>query len=458
MTEKLEQYQVDGGAFLAASYRASIFDEPGLGKTAQAIRACELVKAARTIVICPAGVRQVWPFQWKLWGRSNPRVVRADSVFDLVAWQKGKIEVLVMSYEQAAGWWKDIASDFFDCLIIDESHYLKNPDAKRTKAVVGEHGDGAGAIAGMASRVWCLTGTPIKNDPADLWVPLKLAGQTRLEFTAFQKRYFKQRIGTFSVTNAPRLEALPELQAMLRDMSLMRTFTDVGSQLPPIRLDVLPVDGDSRAVVEYLKDYPGLSDRILQSIEAGGGMLSFDDSTHIATLRAMIAEAKAPGYARLITEELKSGTIDKLVVMGHHRRSLQIVAEHLNAHGIRAEMIIGGTPERQREATVRSFQDDPKGVRAICGNITAAGTGLTLTAACRLDMLESSWTPADNVQAIRRIRRKGQMRPTLARFVMLQDSFDDAVAAIVTRKANTIVMITDKDSLQEAMAHKENAA
>jgi len=135
-------------------------------------------------------------------------------------------------------------------------------------------------------------------------------------------------------------------------------------------------------------------------------------------------------------------------------RGLQIVTEHLNQHGIRAEMIVGGTSERQREDTVRSFQDDPKGVRVICGNITAAGTGLTMTAACRLDMLESSWTPADNVQAVRRIRRKGQTRPTFARFVMLQNSFDDAVAGIVTRKANTIISITDKDNLQEAMARR----
>ena len=201
MTEKLEGYQIEGAAFLAANYRASIFDEPGLGKTAQAIRAFELVKAERAIVICPAGVRQVWPFQFKLWGRSNPRVVKADSVFDMVAWQAGRIDVLVMSYEQASGWWKDLSSDFFDCLIIDESHYLKNPDAKRTKAIVGDHGDGIGAIAGMASYVWCLTGTPIKNDPADLWVPLRLSRQTKLEFTAFQKRFFQQRIGTFSVSN-----------------------------------------------------------------------------------------------------------------------------------------------------------------------------------------------------------------------------------------------------------------
>jgi SWI/SNF-related matrix-associated actin-dependent regulator 1 of chromatin subfamily A len=104
---------------------------------------------------------------------------------------------------------------------------------------------------------------------------------------------------------------------------------------------------------------------------------------------------------------------------------------------------------------VRSFQDDPRGVRVIVGNITAAGTGLTMTAACRLDMLESSWTPADNVQAVRRIRRKGQTRPTLARFVMLNNSFDDSVAKIVTRKANTIVSITAKDNLAEAMAQKD---
>jgi len=454
MTEKLEQYQIEGAAFLAANYRASIFDEPGLGKTAQAIRARELVKAERSIVICPAGVRQVWPYQIRLWGRDNARVVKADSVFDLVAWQRGKVDVLVMSYEQAVNWASDIASDYFDALIIDESHYLKNPEAKRTKAIVGEKGDGIGGIAGFASRVWCLTGTPIKNDPADLWVPLRLSGQTRLDFTAFQKRFFKQRVGTFSVSNSVRKEALPELQAMLRDMSMMRTFDDVGSSLPPIRLDVLPVDGDSRPVVEYLKQYPGLSERIIQSIETEG-RLAFDDGTHIATLRALIAEAKAPGYARLITEELKSGTIDKLVIMAHHRRAIQLVTDHLNQHGIRAEMIIGGTSERQRELTVRSFQDDPKGVRVIVGNITAAGTGLTMTAACRLDMLESSWTPADNVQAVRRIRRKGQTRPTLARFVMLNNSFDDSVAKIVTRKANTIVSITTKDNLHEAMATKD---
>lgn len=450
MTEQLEPYQLSGAAFLAGSYRASLFDEPGLGKTAQAIRAMELVRAERSLVICPAGVRQVWPYQIGLWGRGNPRVIRADSIYDVVAWQRGRANVLVVSYEQATNWSRELSSDFFDVLVIDEAHYLKNPDAKRTKAIVGA--DARGGIAGMANFVWCLTGTPIKNDPADLWVPMRMSGKTDLRFSEFQTRYFRQRQGTFSVRNSVRKEALPELQALLADMSIMRTFEDVGSQLPPIRLDTLPVDGENQAIVDYLRQYPGLSERILTSIEENRALV-FDDSSHISTLRSLIAEAKAPGYAQLVTAELKDGTIDKLVVMGHHKKALALVHAHLNQHGVRAEMIVGDTPERQREATVRSFQDDPAGVRVVVGNIQAAGTGLTLTAAARLDMLESSWTPADNVQAIRRIRRKGQTRPTFARFVTLAKSFDETVAEIVRRKANTIVTITARDNLSEAMAY-----
>jgi SWI/SNF-related matrix-associated actin-dependent regulator 1 of chromatin subfamily A len=449
VTDQLEPYQLQGAAFLASKHRASIFDEPGLGKTAQAIRARELVRAGRTLVICPAGVRQVWPYQFKLWGRDGARVCKADSVFDLDMWQRDKIDVLVVSFEQATNWSADLAADFFDLLVIDESHYLKNPEAKRTKAIIGANG--LGGVAAMANHVWCLTGTPIKNDPADLWVPMRLAGATPLAFTAFQKRYFKQRIGTFSVSNTVRKEALPELQALLRTMSIMRTFDDVGEQLPPIRIDPLAVDGSREEIVNYLRQYPGLDQRIVQAVEAEGA-LSFDDSTHVATLRALIAEAKAPGYARLITDEIKSGTIDKLVVMAHHRRAIQLVADHLTQAGIRTAAIVGGTSEKARTDAVQSFQHEQDGVRVLVGNITAAGTGITLTAACRLDMLESSWTPADNIQAVRRVRRKGQKRPTFARFVMLQNSFDQTVASIVTRKANTIVSITAKDNLQEAMA------
>lgn len=450
MSERLDPYQLEGAEFLAGRYRASLFDEPGLGKTAQFIRACELVQSRRELVICPAGVRQVWPEQWREWGRTLKRVVKAGSIHDVDAWNRGAFSTLVVSFEQAVNWQQDLALDFIDVLGVDEAHYLKNPEAKRTRAVIGLEGNGEGGILGMAGRGWFLTGTPQKNDPADLWIYLRTGGVMDLGYTAFQKRYFTQRTGTFTVSNTVKKSMLPELQALIGMVSRMRTFESVGEQLPPIRLDALGVDGDSSEVVNFLRSYPGLSDAIVRTLEEEG-RLSFADGTHVATLRALIAEAKAPGYAELVAEELLSGTIDKLVVMAHHRRAIEIVAEHLGRKKIRVAMIHGGTSERERTAAVSSFQHDPNGIRVIVGNIQAAGTGLTMTAACRLDMLESDWTPANNVQAIRRVRRKGQKRPTLARFVMLNNSFDAVVAKIVRRKANEIALITKHDNLIEAM-------
>lgn len=450
-TPTLDPYQIEGAAFIAARKRAGLFDEPGLGKSAQAVRASEIINGQKGLVICPAGVRQVWPGQFSQWGRGNRRIVKAGSIFDVVAWKRGHIDILVLSYEQAVQWRADLVGEFYDFCIVDEAHYLKNPDTKRTAAVLGENTDGLCSIIMFATHVWLLTGTPIKNDPSDLWVPLRVAGKTTLDYTTFMRRYFKQRIGTFSVSNTARPEMLPELRAMLSSMSLMRTFDDVGQQLPPFRLAPLDIDGDNASVVEYLRQYPGLSERIL-AVVRDNATLSFSDKAHVSTLRALIAEAKAPGYARLVTEELRSCTIDKLVIMGNHRAALELVNGHLNRHNIKSGLIFGGVSEAARTHIVSDFQSEkPGSTRVIVGNIVAAGTGLTLTKAHRLDMLESSWTPTDNVQAIRRVRRRGQTRSSLVRFVTLLNSFDAVVQKIVLRKATTIVSITQKENLGEAM-------
>lgn len=446
----LDPYQISGANFLASRWRAAIYDEPGLGKTAQAIRALEIVGALKALVVCPAGVRQVWPYEIRKWSQKGLRAARASGVYDLADWQRGRINVLTCSFEQAVRWREDLAGTFFDALVIDEAHLAKNPNTQRAVALFGKNADGVGGIAGSAMRTWTLTGTPIKNDPIDLWVQLRLCGATELKFTQFAQRYFNVRTKTYSVSHTPKPEYLPELQALIASMSVMRTFDDVGHQLPPIRMVTLPVDGDDRGIVEYLRTFPGLDERIRHAINVEG-KLSFADNEHVSKLRALIAEAKAPGYARLVIDELKRGEIDKLVVMAHHKKAIRIVRDEIQKAGMLAEEITGETSDKMREKYVRSFQDDPKGLRVVVGNIQAAGTGLTLTAACRLDMLESSWTPTDNVQAVRRVRRRGQMRPTFARFVTLNKSFDQTVSEIVTRKANTIVRITGKDNLQEAM-------
>lgn len=451
----LDPYQHEGAKLLASYTRAGLFDEPGLGKTAQAIYARQLTGDDRTLVVCPAAARVVWQYQFRLWtpaGLPPVRVVTAESVFDALSWQRGQFPVLVVSYEQATKWAKELTGEFFDLLITDEAHYMKNPDSQRTKAILGTC-ETENSLLSWACRAWFLTGTPAKNDPKDLWVLLKSMGVLRMGYYAFQRIYFNQKYGLHATTNSVKKEKRAELRALVLQRALMRTFPDVAQELPAIRLATLPIDGDSRAVTAYLAQYPGLSESIVAAID-GDGKLAFDGTSHLATLRALIAEAKAPIYARMVAEELLGGSLDKLVVFGFHRAALQVVTDYLTHKGVSCALIIGGTPDSVRREVVDQFQNGD--LRVIVANIVSAGTALTLHAACTVDMLESMWTPADNVQAIRRVRRRGQKRPVLARFAVLLNSIDDVVTAAVLRKARRIEDALGKDNLfSEAVVDTE---
>lgn len=454
--EMLDPYQIEGAQFLADHERAGLYDEPGLGKTAQLIRARQLVGAEKTLIICPAGVKSVYPQQFRLWDQTGARVVRANDRRSIKYWHDGRFPVLVASWDQARQWHKDFAADFIDLVAMDESHYAKSPSAMRSRAVMGAQFDGNGGIAGLAERAWMLSGTPIKNTLPDIWTQARFARATTLTHQAFTNRYMEIVATPNGPRMRPRRDRLQELREMLRSYSILRTFDDVGHQLPPMRMVTLPINGDDRELVAYLTKYPGLSSEIVDALRTEG-KLSFDQGQHIATLRRLIAEAKVPGYARMVTEELETDIIDKLVVMANHRAAIELLTKHLRKHGIRAEAITGSTSDRERGKIVQSFQEDPAGVRVIVGNIQAAGTGLTMTAANRIDMLESPWTPADATQAIRRVRRRGQTRTTFARFIALENSFDERVTDIIVRKANEIAMVTEKDNLREASPRLYNA-
>ena len=96
------------------------------------------------------------------------------------------------------------------------------------------------------------------------------------------------------------------------------------------------------------------------------------------------------------------------------------------------------------------FQNNPN-CRVFVGNIRAAGTGLTLTAAAHIDVLESDWTPAGNDQAIKRIRRLGQTKTQHARFITLARSFDETVQRIIVEKTKAIAMVEGDAMLAPAL-------
>jgi SWI/SNF-related matrix-associated actin-dependent regulator 1 of chromatin subfamily A len=434
VTLDLFPYQHEGAAFLAGKARAGLFDDMGVGKSAQAIGALDKAKVRRALIVCPAAAREVWIGEFRKFARIPRRVLKARDIQDVNAWLRHKADVLVMSYEQAANWCKHLEGDLIPCLIFDEAHYLKNKQSGRTLKMLGAECDGKHGLAKWAVRVWFLTGTPNPNDAADIWSIMRFCGGTRLSQKIFRDRYYHARHGLHSSSHAPRDEMVPELKQAIRSFSLRRTKEQAGLQLPPIWLTDVTVDGDTREVLDLMRQHEGLEAAILEAIEAGG--LSFIDAQHVATLRRLVGEAKTPSYLEILKEELKNGA-GKRVVFGLHIGALERVYQGLLAAGVGCVRIIGTTPERERMVAVDRFQND-SACGVFLGNIKAAGTALTLTAAAEIDMLEQSWAPADNAQALMRVHRIGQTRACHARFITLANSIDTVVNATVLRKTANI--------------------
>lgn len=436
--QPLFPYQEDGAAYLAARPRAGLFDEPGVGKTAQAIRACDLTKAMHILIVCPAAVRQVWIGEFRKFSTIPRRILKGKDINDLNLFLKGKCHVLIVSYEMAAKWAKKLEGDLIDVIILDEAHYAKSPHALRTRALYGAKCDGLGGLCRWGVHVWALTGTPMPNDPIDIWPWLRFVGATGMNLRPFTDRYFKVRAGTYGTRQTPRPETVPELKQTIKAFSMRRTKEQAGLQLPPIFLTTQTIEGDTAAIRELMRDFPGLEKSIVDAVEKGG--LSFLDAQHIATLRRLVGEAKAPAFIDLISQELDNG-LEKVAIFGLHVRALGMVAEALGSKGYGVVTINGSTPERQRVDAVEKFQSGDAGSpRVFIGNIRAAGTGLTLTAAADVVMLESSWAPADNAQALMRCHRIGQTKTVRARFISLANSIDQTVVETVARKTSAIAM------------------
>lgn len=429
-------HQIAGADFLLSRERGACWDEMGTGKTGTAIAAIERAGFKKVMIVCPAAVRQVWAGELRKFSARPLLITKATSIDGAMVWQRGKSNILLCSYEHATKWGRHI-DDLFDALILDEAHYLKTWEAQRTRAILGTDCDGRRGLARFAGHTWFLTGTPMPNDPADIWPYLRFTGGVQQTRAQFIKHFFNSYNGTFSARNEVRSDMADTLRDVVFRNAVKRTKIDIGLSLPPIWLTTTSVDGDAAEIRSLLRDWPGLEDAIVDAVEKGG--LSFLDAQHIATLRRLVGEAKAPAYVELAAEELHSG-LDKLVVMGVHTEALKTIRRGLEARGFGVVMLTGETPEKQRIEAVRSFQEEPA-VRVFVGNVRAAGTGLTLTAASRLDMFESSWTPADNAQALMRVHRLGQERRVEARFVSLADSIDDVVTATVARKTAAIAKI-----------------
>lgn len=408
-TMKLYPFQEEGVRFLTDRSRAYLADEMGLGKTAQVIVAAGEVDAQNTLVICPASVIPTWRSEWRKWG--------------------GPGEPTLLSYAKAH---KLIPPHDFDLVVLDEAHYVKNPDALRSASAL--------ALAVDAERKWLVSGTPMPNNPSELFAPVRKLWPQWCALMGLSSHwdwidYFCEWAPT---DYGPKIYASKNreiLRALLDKIMLRRTLDNVALELPPLRTHVYMLPADEvfaetlRAVLHEM--FPHIDTTLFDASE----WLQTLSGGSVSRLRHILGEYKTPHIAALIGEELEAKSYEKIVLLGYHRRTLELLEEKLGAYG--TVVMHGGHSTKQRESRIKTFNEDPD-VRVFIGQNTAAGVGITLTAASEIVLVEPAWSPEDNRQGIKRIHRIGQDAPCRARIFGVSDSLDENIMDSLARKMRMI--------------------
>lgn len=391
-----------------------IGDEPGVGKTIEAIGVVEVTKPERVLIICPAFLKPNWRDEIEKWLTWRPNVVwiegRKDAAF---------YEFTIINYELLKYYRDELRRMEWDVMVVDECHKLKSKRSDRTREVFGGvERDGEGKITAKvkpipAKRRIFMTGTPILNGkPKELW-PLIQAVDPEglgsdwfhyakrycdlLEITRFDPAKGKEvRIG-WKWDGATNLE---EFQNLLRQKFMIRRLkSEVLTQLPEKRRMILPIETtgkNKKLVQEELKLFNEWArDRDVDLLD----MPSFEG---FSEAMKKIGLSMIEPTIEVAETELES--VDKIVIMCYHIEVAEKIAEHF---GPECVLITGNVPADERQGLVNRFQNQT-GIRVVVGTIGACGIGFTMTKASVMLFAERDWVPGNVTQAEDRIHRRGQ--------------------------------------------------
>lgn len=417
---ELMAFQKAGVVYALQRRRIFIADEQGLGKTVQALAAIETADAYPAVVVCPASLKLNWLRECARW--------LPERSTTSVSGRRGRIEladIVIINYDVLDARGHALAELDPQALIFDESHYCKNPKARRSKAAI----ELSEQVSHDALRL-ALTGTPLVNTPRELVPQLRVLGRLP-DFgsgAGFERRF-------------DGAEARQRLHWHLRSSCYVRRRKDeVLTQLPPKQRITVPVPLSNEREYRRLEDdlFAWLREAVLDPANLAkkvDSALRAEALVKLNALRHVAALGKLDASIEWIKAFLESG--EKLVVFAHHR---DVQAALLEAFP-RAAFILGGDSLEGRDRNVQRFQAGDTPV-CIC-SLEVASHGFTLTAAASVAFLELGWTPAKHDQAEDRVHRIGQDRHVTAWYLLAADTVDERIASLIDYKRAVVGSVTD---------------
>jgi SNF2 family DNA or RNA helicase len=419
LTATLRPYQregVDRLVFLrSAGLGALLADDMGLGKTLQAL--CALT--GRTLVVCPTSVLHNWKdeirrfrpaLRYSLYHGPGRRIDRAADV-TLTTYA-------ILRLDEEA-----LAAEAWDTAILDEAQNIKNPGSQVTAA----------AWRLDARFRVALTGTPVENRLEELWSQFQFVNRGLLgTSTDFDERYARP-------IAAGEPGAAERLRRRIRPFVLRRLKREVAPDLPPRSEAVLycEMGPEERAVYDAVR--AATLPSVVRALQEGGSVFAALEALlrlrqaacHPALVPGQVASNSAK-VARLL-EVLDTVAADghKALVFSQWTSLLDLVEPHLRAASLPFVRLDGAT--RDRGEVVARFQDD-SGPPVMLVSLKAGGTGLNLTAADHVILLDPWWNPAVEDQAADRAHRIGQERPVMVYRLVAEETVEERILALQESK------------------------
>ena len=493
--EILFPHQRAGVEFLATAKRALLADEPGLGKTAQAIRALKMLhergeEVFPVLIVCPNTLKKNWAREFTKWWPEVPTQVIKGSAVQRKRQFEDPSQVFIINWEslrthsrlapygsvaltrcRACGGQDEKISETrcevhlrelnnidFKSVIADEIHRSKDPKSKQSRALWSASGD---------SKIrFALTGTPIANNVVDLWSilhwispkdwPSKTKWIDRMVDTMLNAFGGMMVIGVKPAMQDEFYKSVnPVMRRMLKKVVL--------PWLPPVmneRRDV-EMSTKQKKAYEQMRDLmiaeldsedtltaPSVLTQTIRLLQFASSYATLDTNESTGEIRAVLSSPSCKVEA--LMDDIDNGDFgdDSVAVCAVSKQLINLLSAELTKKKILHGLITGDQDEDERQKAIDDFQSGA--IKWILFTAQAGGVGITLTAARRLIMLQRPWSLVDHKQVLDRVHRIGsEVHDSIViTDYVTEGSIEERVIQVLETKADNFEQIVrDKDQL-----------
>ena len=407
---------------LVGSKRFILADDMGLGKTTSTIIAALETDIKKILIICPASLKINWEREIKNYTDRSVYICEGKNFSTEHDFVIVNYDIIKNFYDLKDKENSPITKGNFDLVIIDEAHYVANPQAIRTKLI--------NSFVKDVEYLWLLTGTPMTSRPINYYNLLNLIeSPVAQNWMAYVIRYcqgYQFKAGNRKVWNVNGASNLEELRDRTSRQVLRRLKEDV-LDLPEKIITPIYLRLKSRKYEELMGEYYEWYNK--NPDESKSLTVQFNK---LMKVRQVIAEEKILNTIEVVENILELGK--KVIIFTNFTDTLHKIHSHF---GKKAVYLDGTCSKVQRQYAVDQFQDNDK-VKVFVGNLQAAGVGITLTAGEAVIFNDLSFVPAHHQQAEDRAYRYGQKNCVSVYYPLFDNTIEGVIYDMLINKKNVI--------------------